>query len=154
MCMFRGQSTISVDPKGRLAVPTRFRDALAALPSQDLVLTLNPWDRALWAYPVAEWQTIETKLAALSDFDRQSRRTKQIMRGYAADCSCDGQGRVLLPAELREIAGITKQVTVLGQGNKIEIWDQATWQSEREQWLRDVADGVDTSSAALESLSL
>ena len=97
---------------------------------------------------------LEKKLAALSDFDRQSRRTKQIMRGYAADCSCDGQGRVLLPAELREIAGITKQVTVLGQGNKIEIWDQATWQSEREQWLRDVADGVDTSSAALESLSL
>lgn len=152
--MFRGQSTISVDPKGRLAVPTRFREALSALPSQDLVLTLNPWDRALWVYPVAEWLAIEAKLAALSDFDRQSRRTKQILRGYATDCACDGQGRVLLPAELREIARINKQVTVLGQGNKFEIWDTASWQAEREQWLRDVADGADTSSATLESLSL
>lgn len=152
--MFRGQSTISVDSKGRLAVPTRFREALSALPSQDLVLTLNPWDRALWVYPVAEWLAIEAKLAALSDFDRQSRRTKQILRGYATDCACDGQGRVLLPAELREIARINKQVTVLGQGNKFEIWDTASWQAEREQWLRDVADGADTSSATLESLSL
>ena len=152
--MFRGQSTISVDAKGRLAVPTRFRELVATLPSQELVITLNPWDLALWLYPVAEWLIIETKLAALSDFDRQSRRTKQIMRGYAADCVCDGQGRVLLPPQLREIAGIDRQVTLLGQGNKLEIWDQAAWQTERDKWLRDVADGADASSAGLESLSL
>lgn len=152
--MFRGQSTISVDAKGRLAVPTRFRERVATLPSQELVITLNPWDLALWLYPVAEWLIIETKLAALSDFDRQSRRTKQIMRGYAADCVCDGQGRVLLPPQLREIAGIDRQVTLLGQGNKLEIWDQAAWQTERDKWLRDVADGADASSAGLESLSL
>lgn len=152
--MFRGQSTISVDAKGRLAVPTRFRELVATLPSQELVITLNPWDLALWLYPVAEWLIIETKLAALSDFDRQSRRTKQIMRGYATDCACDGQGRVLLPPQLREIAGIDRQVTLLGQGNKLEIWDQAAWQTERDKWLRDVADGADASSAGLESLSL
>ena len=152
--MFRGQSTISVDSKGRLAVPTRFRELVATLPSQDLVITLNPWDLALWLYPVAEWLIIETKLAVLSDFDRQSRRTKQIMRGYATDCGCDGQGRVLLPPQLREIAGIERQVTLLGQGNKLEIWAQAAWQTERDKWLRDVADGADASSAGLESLSL
>ena len=153
--MFRGQSTISVDAKGRLAVPTRVRELLTALPSQDLVITLNPWDLALWLYPVAEWLLIETKLGALSDFDRQSRRTKQIMRGYATDCVCDGQGRVLLPPQLREIAGIDKQVTLLGQGNKLEIWNNAAWTAERDKWLRDVADGADgSSSAGLESLSL
>jgi MraZ protein len=109
----------------------------------------------LWLYPVAEWLLIETKLAGLSDFDRQSRRTKQIMRGYATDCVCDGQGRVLLPPQLREIAGIDKQVTLLGQGNKLEIWNTATWAAERDKWLRDVADGTDAgSSAGLESLSL
>lgn len=153
--MFRGQSTISVDAKGRLAVPTRVRELLSTLPSQDLVITLNPWDLALWLYPVAEWQLIETKLSGLSDFDRQTRRTKQIMRGYATDCVCDGQGRVLLPPQLREIAGIDKQVTLLGQGNKLEVWNAATWAAERDKWLRDVADGTDaTSSAGLESLSL
>lgn len=153
--MFRGQSNISVDAKGRLAVPTRVRELLSTLPSQDLVITLNPWDLALWLYPVAEWLLIEAKLAGLSDFDRQSRRTKQIMRGYATDCVCDGQGRVLLPPALREVAGIDKQVTLLGQGNKLEIWNATTWAAERDKWLRDVADGADASSSAgLESLSL
>lgn len=153
--MFRGQSTISVDAKGRLAVPTRVRELLSTLPNQELVITLNPWDLALWVYPLAEWLWIETKLAGLSDFDRQSRRTKQIMRGYATDCECDGQGRVLLPPQLREIAGIDKQVALLGQGNKLEIWNAATWAAERDKWLRDVADGSDAStSAGLESLSL
>jgi len=153
--MFRGQSTISVDAKGRLAVPTRVRELLSTLSSQDLVITLNPWDLALWLYPIAEWLLIEAKLGGLSDFDRQSRRTKQIMRGYATDCVCDGQGRVLLPPQLREIAGIDKQVALLGQGNKLEIWNAATWAAERDKWLRDVADGADASSSAgLESLSL
>lgn len=152
--MFRGQSTISIDAKGRLAVPARIRDALSALPNPALVLTLNPWDKALWLYPVAEWELIEVKLSGLSDFDRHSRRTKQIMRGYATDCACDGQGRVLLPQELRDIAGIDRQVTLLGQGNKCEIWDTATWQAERDHWLQDVGDGADAPSDALGSLSL
>lgn len=153
--MFRGQSTISVDAKGRLAIPSRVRELLLTLPSQELVITLNPWDLALWLYPIAEWSLIESKLSALSDFDRQSRRTKQIMRGYATDCVCDGQGRVLLPPQLREIAAIDKQVVLLGQGNKLEIWNATSWQTERDKWLRDVADGADASSSAgLESLSL
>ena len=149
--MYRGLSTISVDDKGRLAIPTRYRELVA---TQELVITLNPWDRALWLYPLAEWDVIETKLSALSDFDRHGRRTKQIMRGYATDCSCDSQGRVLVPTQLREIAGIDRQVTLLGQGNKFEIWDSATWNSERDGWLRDVATGGDMSSTPLGSLSL
>lgn len=149
--MYRGLSTISVDDKGRLAIPTRYRELVA---TQELVITLNPWDRALWLYPLAEWDVIETKLSTLSDFDRHGRRTKQIMRGYATDCSCDGQGRVLVPTQLREIAGIDRQVTLLGQGNKFEIWDSATWNSERDSWLRDVATGGDMSSTPLGSLSL
>jgi MraZ protein len=152
--MFRGQSSIAVDTKGRLAVPARIRDALASLERTDLVITLNPWDRALWLYPIAEWEVIEAKLGSLSDFDLHGRRTKQIMRGYATDCACDAQGRVLLPAELRTIAGIERQVTLLGQGNKCEIWDSAAWQTERDRWLRDVDDGASAPSTALGSLSL
>ena len=152
--MFRGLSTINVDAKGRLAIPARYREALAQLGSPELVLTLNPWDRALWLYPLAEWELIETKLSVLSDFDKQSRRTKQIMRGYAADCVCDNQGRVLLPQELRAIAGIDGPVALLGQGNKLEIWDRDAWNAERDRWLTDVGNGTGDPSSALESLSL
>lgn len=152
--MFRGLSTINVDAKGRLAIPARYREALALLGSPELVLTLNPWDRALWLYPLAEWELIETKLSALSDFDKQSRRTKQIMRGYAADCVCDSNGRVLLPQELRAIAGIDGQVALLGQGNKFEIWNGDLWNAERDRWLNDVGNSTGDPSSALGSLAL
>ena len=152
--MFRGLSTINVDAKGRLAIPARYREALAQLGSPELVLTLNPWDRALWLYPLAEWELIETKLSALSDFDKQSRRTKQIMRGYAADCVCDSHGRVLLPQELRAIAGIDGQVALLGQGNKFEIWNGDLWNAERDRWLNDVGNSTGDPSSALGSLAL
>ena len=91
--MFKGFTTISIDAKGRLAVPARYRDQLSLADAGSLVLTMNPWDRCLWLYPAAEWELIEEKLQALSDFDREARRTKQIMRGYATDCALDGQGR-------------------------------------------------------------
>jgi MraZ protein len=152
--MFRGLTTVNLDVKGRLAVPARFRERLAALECGELVLTLNPWDRALWLYPLAEWQVIEQKLSVLSDFDRQSRRTKQMMRGYATDMCCDAQGRILLPQELRDIAGLGKQATLLGQGNKIEIWDTAQWQAERDGWLADVRGDGAAPSSTLDSLAL
>jgi len=152
--MFRGQSAINVDAKGRLAVPARFREVLARAPSPDLVLTLNPWDRALWVYPLHEWVLIEAKLAELSDIDQHSRRTKQVMRGYASDCVPDGHGRILLPPPLREIASIERQVTVLGQGNKFELWDSARWQALRDQWFGDVAQSGGAGGHGLDRLAL
>lgn len=152
--MFRGLNTVSIDAKGRLAVPARFRDILARLELSDLVLTLNPWDRALWLYPLSEWELIEAKLSGLSDYDKHSRRTKQILRGYATDCRCDGQGRVLLPQEMRELAALEKQAALLGQGNKLEIWNVEHWQRERDGWLNDVGDAEASPSDALDSLSL
>ena len=143
-----------MDSKGRFAIPVRYRAAFPSLGDLAFVITVNPWDRALWLYPLDEWELIETKLSALTDFDKQSRRTKQIIRGYAMDCSCDGQGRVLLPLELREIAGIDKQAVLLGQGNKLEIWDSGLWQTERDSWLNDVGQESGAPSSALESLSL
>ncbi len=152
--MFRGLNTVNVDAKGRVAISARFRDNLARLECTELVLTLNPWDRCLWLYPLPEWELIEVKLAALSDVDKHARRTKQIMRGYASDCSCDGQGRILLPQELRDIAALSKQVVLLGQGNKLELWDATSWRNERDGWLDDVGKRTDGSSATLDTLSL
>lgn len=152
--MFRGCNTLSVDNKGRLAVPSRYRERLTCLANGNLVLTLNPLDRSLWLYPLNEWELIETKLSSLSDFDRQGRRAKQMMRGYATDCQMDGQGRILIPQELRVYAGLGKQVVILGQGNKFEIWDEQSWNKLREDWLGDIGTDTGEPSEALKSLSL
>ena len=152
--MFRGCSTLSIDNKGRLAVPSRYRERLVGLAEGHLVLTLNPLDRSLWLYPLPEWELIESKLAALSEFDRQGRRAKQMMRGYAADCQMDGQGRILIPQELREYDSLGKQVVILGQGNKFEIWDEQAWKKLREEWLTEIGTEDEEPSDALKSLSL
>ena len=94
------------------------------------------------------------KLQGLSDFDRQSRRTKQIMRGYATDCELDKHGRILLPQKLREFAGFTKSIVFLGQGNKFEIWDEDYWNTQRDEWLLGVDDRSGESSQTLDGLAL
>jgi len=151
--VFRGFSTLSLDSKGRMAVPSRYRERLLAMSDGKLVLTLNPLDRSLWLYPLPEWELIEEKLAQLSDFERQGRRAKQMMRGYASDCQLDGQGRILVPQELREYAGLNKQAVILGQGNKFEVWDEAAWNAQRDEWLQDVGKEEEPSDS-LKSLSL
>jgi MraZ protein len=152
--VFRGFSAVSIDDKGRLAIPSRFRERLTEFAGGCLVQTLNPLDRCLWLYPLNEWEVIEGKLASLSDFDRQSRRTKQMMRGYATDSQLDGQGRILIPQELRAYASLDKQAVILGQGNKFEVWDLGSWESQRDQWLQQVGDESGETSEALKPLSL
>ena len=152
--MFRGFSAVTIDSKGRLAIPSRFRERLLEMSDGSLIQTLNPLDHSLWLYPLNDWEVIEKKLAELSDFDKQSRRTKQMMRGYANDCQLDSQGRILVPQELRDYANLQKQAVILGQGNKFEIWNHALWEEQRDLWLSEV-DGVNGQpSDALRSLSL
>ncbi len=153
--MYRGCSKISIDNKGRLAVPSRYRALILEQAQNNLVITLNPLDRSLYLYPLPEWEIIEDKLAALSDFDKQSRRTKQMMRGYANDCQLDSQGRILIPKELRGHAELSRQAIILGQGNKFEIWNEKTWEKQRDDWLESVGDeSTSSSSDSLRSLSL
>ena len=152
--VFRGFNKISIDSKGRLAVPSRYRDLIAVQAENNLVITLNPLDRSLWLCPLPEWDVIEDKLATLSDFDKQSRRTKQMMRGYASDCQLDSQGRILLPKELRSYAELTKQAVILGQGNKFEIWNETAWDAQRDEWLESVGDDSVSTPESLQSLSL
>ncbi len=152
--VFRGFNKISIDSKGRLAVPSRYRDLIAVQAENNLVITLNPLDRSLWLYPLPEWELIEDKLATLSDFDKQSRRTKQMMRGYASDCQLDSQGRILLPKELRSYAELNKQAVILGQGNKFEIWNEQAWEAQRDEWLQSVGDDSVPTPESLQTLSL
>ncbi|MEQ8288767.1 MAG: division/cell wall cluster transcriptional repressor MraZ [Gammaproteobacteria bacterium] len=152
--MFRGFNTISLDNKGRMAVPSRYRELISVQSENYLVITLNPLDRSLWLYPLPEWEVIEDKLATLSDFDKQSRRTKQMMRGYASDCQLDAQGRILVPKELRDYADLQKQAVILGQGNKFEIWNEKAWASQRDEWLESVGDESVPTPESLQDLSL
>ena len=152
--MFRGFSKISIDSKGRLAIPSRYRALVLDQALNNLVITLNPLDRSLWLYPLPEWELIEDKLTTLSDFDKQSRRTKQMMRGYANDCQLDSQGRILIPKELRGYAELSRQAVILGQGNKFEIWDEKSWEKQRDDWLESISNESTSSSDSLRSLSL
>ncbi|MBI2802574.1 MAG: division/cell wall cluster transcriptional repressor MraZ [Gammaproteobacteria bacterium] len=152
--MFRGFCTVSIDVKGRIGVPARYRELLAADASPTLVVTVNPWDRCLWLYPLSQWETIDAKLLALPDGDQASRRAKQIIRGQAIDCECDRQGRILIPPELRRFAAIEQRAALLGQGNKLELWDATTWTRQRDSWLQALEAGAAPNSTVLAALSL
>ncbi len=153
--MFRGVNTLNLDVKGRLAIPTRYREGLLRQSEGRLVVTINDTssERCLWVYPLDEWEEIERKLVRLPSLDAHTRRLKRILIGHATDCEIDASGRVLLPAPLREYAELKKHVVLIGQGNKFEIWSEDLWDTHREQWLsQTVEDGP--LSVELESLSL
>ena len=152
--MFRGLCTLSLDTKGRLAVPSRYRERLAPSASDGrLIVTINTLDRCLFLYPLAEWEVVEAKLQTLSDFNHLERRTKQMMIGHAAECDMDRTGRILLPTLLREYAGMEKHIVMLGQRNKFELWDESTWTQQRDEWLALVGQSSDEPSDALRTLS-
>ncbi|NDH09319.1 MAG: transcriptional regulator MraZ [Gammaproteobacteria bacterium] len=131
--MFRGINAITIDTKGRMAVPARYRDSL----SSNLVLTIDTEERCLLLYLEDEWRNIEASLQKLPSFNPAARRIQRLLIGHATDLALDGQGRILLPQELRQYAAIQKQAVLIGQGNKFEIWDDALWHEKRELWLSD-----------------
>ena len=152
--MFRGFNAVTIDVKGRLAVPARFRDLLGARDVSTLIMTISPWDRCIWAYPLPEWEEIDAKLHALPAADPEARMAKRVVLGHATDCALDAQGRSLMPQELRDLVGIDRRTVVLGLGNKLELWDDQVWQRRRGEWLTEVAAGTAPTSAVLASLSL
>ena len=151
--MLRGVNALNLDAKGRLAVPTRYRDRLHRLCEGQLVLTINNTERCLWLYPVNEWEEIERKLVNLPSLDASAQRLKRILIGHATDCELDGAGRVLIPGLLREFARLDKRAVMIGQGNKFEIWQEDLWNEQREQWLNQPLDEGPL-PVELESLSL
>lgn len=150
--MFRGASKITLDAKGRMAMPTRYRDRLSEKSDGRLVVTVDR-DYCLLIYPFPDWEEIERKLVRLPSLNPQARRLQRLMVGYATELDLDGHGRILLPRELREFAGLDRQAILIGQGNKFELWDEERWNAKRDQWLQADEDGVDL-PAELESLSL
>lgn len=131
MVEFEGVASVSLDSKGRLVVPARYRDQIARL-SATVVVTADPL-KCLMLYPHAAWLPLRDKLAALSDLGLRTRSLKQVMLGYAQEFEFDSAGRILLTPDLREFAGLDKSVKLVGQGNRIELWDAARWAERMEE---------------------
>jgi MraZ protein len=122
--MFRGATKVTLDAKGRLAIPTRYRERIAARCEGQLVATVDR-DYCLLIYPFPEWEEIERKLMRLPSLDQKARRLQRLMVGHATEVEVDGHGRILLSRELREFAGLDRQAVLLGQGNRFEDGDDA-----------------------------
>ena len=104
-------------------------------------------------YPLEEWEEIQAKIESLPSFNPQARRIQRLLIGHATDLDMDGNGRLLLPAPLREYAELDKKIVLLGQGQKFEIWSESRWLLTREEYLQEVEGGMDMPEE-LQNLSL
>jgi MraZ protein len=129
--VFQGATALSLDAKGRMAVPARHRDALAVASSGRLILTTHP-HRCLLLYPEPAWAPIRDKILAAPSFDPRSAAAKRVLVGNARDEEMDGAGRLLIAPELREYASLEKQVWLVGMGSHFEIWSDAGWKRQHE----------------------
>jgi len=121
--MFLGRFAHNLDTKGRLAVPARFRASL-----EDGVVVTRGMDRCVAAYPMPVWEELAAKTAALPMTDPNARQFRRMVFAEAANLTLDGQGRIMLPAELRAYAGIEREAVVIGVHTSFEIWSPSEWE--------------------------
>ncbi|MCE1185029.1 division/cell wall cluster transcriptional repressor MraZ [Zoogloea sp.] len=129
--MFQGAAALTLDAKGRLAMPTRHRNMLQDLAGNALVLTAHP-HRCLLIYPAPAWVPIRDKVLAGSSLEQHSALLKRLLVGFARDETLDAAGRVLIAPELRTFAQLEKQVFLVGQGDHFELWSDAGWQKQQD----------------------
>jgi MraZ protein len=151
--MFRGATKVTLDAKGRLAIPSRYRERITSRADGHLVATVDR-DYCLLIYPLPDWEEIERKLVRLPALHKQARRLQRLMVGYATELDMDSHGRILLTRELREFAGLDRQAMLIGQGNKFELWNEERWNARRDEWLANEQDELASLPQELESLSL
>ncbi|MEH6551390.1 MAG: division/cell wall cluster transcriptional repressor MraZ [Pseudomonadales bacterium] len=146
--MFRGVHHISMDSKGRTALPARQRERLMAVCGGQLVATIDLDSHCLAVYPLHVWEELERQIQALPN-SASHKRVKRLLIGYASDLEFDGNGRVLMPASLREYAELGNKLVLIGQGNKFELWSEANWATEQEESMADLKTDVSRSAEFL-----
>ncbi|MBK9663577.1 MAG: division/cell wall cluster transcriptional repressor MraZ [Nitrosomonas sp.] len=132
--MFRGVTQLSLDAKGRLAIPARYRGGLMSFCEGRLIVTVDP-SKCLLIYPQPAWEPIEQKLNNLSSFNPKIRSLQRLLVGNASDVEMDTTGRILVSPPLRQFAGLSKDVVLVGQGAKFELWDEEQWNLQIENAL-------------------
>ncbi|MBE7414544.1 MAG: division/cell wall cluster transcriptional repressor MraZ [Deltaproteobacteria bacterium] len=124
--MFKGRYEHLIDSKGRISIPSRFRETLNERYDSRLVVT--NYDGCLIAYPLAEWQKLEEKISALPEFKKDTKAFLRFFYSSAADCAIDKLGRILIPQTLRDYAKLEKEVVLIGAFRHMEIWSKTLWE--------------------------
>lgn len=130
--MFQGASSLALDTKGRLSVPTRYRDVLSATAASQLTITRHPHG-CLMIFPRPEWETFRQRISSMP---MSAQWTKRLFLGSAMDVDMDATGRILVSPELRAATGITKDTVLLGMGTHFELWDAGTYAAEEAEQLK------------------
>lgn len=127
--IFRGRFEYTIDPKGRVNIPSRFREQLSDTGLETVVIT--NYSGCLYAYPTGEWERIEQKLASkVSSVNKKKNAFVRFFVGGAVEVTPDKQGRILIPPSLRSYAGLDREIVILGMPNRFEIWDRERWNVE------------------------
>ncbi len=141
--MYFGETAISLDAKGRFAIPTRYRELLEEQCAGRLVLTYSAFDSgALWLSPQEHWEGMRDQVLKLGTFEPAHRGLQRRLVGSATPVEPDGSGRIQLPATLRQVAGLEKNIVLLGMGSKFEIWNETTLARMRQEEERNLKDSV------------
>ena len=132
--MLSGHTSINLDAKGRLAIPTRYRAHLEEVANGKIVATAHP-DVCLMLYPFNEWGPVQRQVMKLSNLEPKALDLQRLIIGYASELEMDGSGRLLLPPSLREFAQLEKHAVLIGLGNKFELWDAKRWDERQNSWI-------------------
>ena len=125
--MFRGRTSVALDSKGRMAIPKKYRDKLKDVCDGQLVVTRHPADNCLMLYPLSIWEAKEQTLNSAPSHDPRTAFVQRVVIGNATDCEMDGQGRILIPENLRSYAKLEKSLALVGLVGRFEIWDSQIW---------------------------
>lgn len=139
--MFRGVTRLTLDSKGRLAIPSKNRDVLMNKAQGRLMATVES-RRCVLIYPEPEWVLIEEKVNRLPTTNPKARALQELLIGNARDVELDSSGRILVPPELRDFVGLAKDVALVGQGNKFQLWDSTSWDAHMDEAIRLYEDGL------------
>ena len=143
--MFKGIHSINLDGKGRLTIPTKYRNSIADQSNGSMVVTMDTEEKCLLLYPSNVWSGIEKKINDLPSFSKNHRRIQRILIGHAEDLDIDSAGRILLSKPLRSATEMTKKITLNGLGEKFEIWSEDIWNSKVNNWRAEETDETEQS---------
>jgi MraZ protein len=136
--MFQGETSITLDDKGRVSIPTALRDVIASACGNRLISTYNPFEPGcLWLFPVIDWEALRDQVNQLSSLVAVHRNLQLKLVGAATPLDVDGNARVLLPASQRAAAGIEKRAVLLGMGRKFELWSEEAHQAKVRETIRE-----------------
>ena len=149
--MLRGPTNITLDAKGRLSIPTKYREWIAARCDGQVVCTVDH-RKCVMIYPLPDWQEAQRTLMRLPNMAKKHQKMRELLMGYAIDVELDSHYRVLIPKEHRGFAGLDRQAMMFGQGNKFDVWDEVCWNERLSRWMDADDDDVDL-TAELATLS-